>query len=100
MSPVHSHGASKCFLRVLRGQAIERNYDNPRCGVSCCDEANHLCGALELQSETILKKGEVAWINDDKAVHAIGSHNGRCVTLHCYIPGYKNAWVYKDHNNV
>ena len=83
-SPVHSHGGSQCFIKVLNGKLKERVFTMPPVGT--------LGGSLSLRKEHVHPTGSVSFMNDNTGLHEISSDTPT-VTLHVYIPGYRSCYA-------
>ena len=78
-SPVHSHGGSQCFIKVLEGSLHERVFAFPPLGTAG--------SPLELTRSSDFPTGSVSFLNDDIGLHDI-SVRERAISLHVYIPSY------------
>ena len=82
LSPIHDHGGSECWLRVIDGPLVEKFYELP--------ESTDKPGCpLKLKFSKSCDSGGVCFINDNRGLHAIGneSKDKIGVSLHCYVPG-------------
>jgi len=88
ITPVHSHGGSYSFVKILSGQASEQYFDNPNNDDEDCE--------MKLTTDAVRNPGDISIINDDVAVHVLGAPKERFVSLHIYLPGYTANWVWDD----
>jgi len=91
-SPIHDHGGSECWMRVVSAQLEERFYEQP-------EEAE---SAIRLRFQQRHRANSVCFINDEQGLHAIHNPNEKewAVSLHCYVPGYVSCNAYFDEKNA
>lgn len=108
-SPIHNHAGSECFLKVLRGEILERQYvvKNGEGDASAkCNWNKVTCSNVPpsdlIQSHTnVYSAGGCTFINDSLGVHSVeNQHSEAAITLHCYIPGYEmcKSWSEDSEN--
>ncbi len=86
VSPIHNHEGQSCWMAVLDGQMEEIHYPRP-------DEVQP--GPLEPRKSCIFERGQVAYINDDIALHVVKSAGDQPgVSLHLYSKGYDFCNIY------
>lgn len=81
-SPVHSHGGSQCFIKVLEGSLHERTFAFPEEG-SIGTPLRHL-------KSGVVSAGSVSFLNDEIGLHDVTVHE-RAMSLHVYVPGYEKV---------
>jgi len=86
-SPIHNHGGSECWLRVVQGTLEERLYEKP-------EEKS----PLVRKAVTKHTSPGVCFINDGMGLHAVAnpSKTEMAVSLHCYVPGFDVCTGYVD----
>eukprot|EP00485_Elphidium_margaritaceum_P005514 CAMPEP_0202708646 /NCGR_PEP_ID=MMETSP1385-20130828/20812_1 /ASSEMBLY_ACC=CAM_ASM_000861 /TAXON_ID=933848 /ORGANISM="Elphidium margaritaceum" /LENGTH=246 /DNA_ID=CAMNT_0049367679 /DNA_START=79 /DNA_END=819 /DNA_ORIENTATION=+ len=91
-SPIHDHGGSECWLRVVSGSLEERFYETPECVDS----------KLRMRFAQVHASPAVCFINDEQGLHAIAnpSDSEWAISLHCYVPGYEECHAFFDKNNA
>ena len=91
-SPIHDHGSSECWLRVIKGSLEERFYEKP------AQESS----AIKLRFSQVHKANAVCFINDEQGLHSINNplDDKWAVSLHCYVPGYEACNAYFDKKNA
>ena len=91
-SPVHDHGGSECWLRVIKGSLEERFYEKPQ----------YKNSAIKLRFSEVHKSDDVCFINDDQGLHSINNplNDIWSISLHCYVPGYESCNAFFDINNA
>jgi len=90
-SPCHDHSGAECFMRMVDGDLQEIRYHWPKTG-----EENK---PMQVLSSTVLKAGQVVFINDSMGLHKVGNPGtGNSCSVHCYIPPYDTckAWCTPD----
>jgi len=101
-SPIHNHAGSECFMKVLQGSIMERQYvirggegdgsvdkDAMQQQQSVAENSRIPRSDIILTNEKTYTAGSCTFINDSLGVHAISNPSSeRAVTLHCYIPAY------------
>merc|ERR1719471_1136930 len=89
-SPIHDHGGSECWLRVVKGHLEEAFYEIPQ-----------RKSAIKLRFKQVHKAGGVCFINDDQGLHSVSNplNNEWAISLHCYVPGYVECNAYFDKKN-
>jgi cysteine dioxygenase len=87
-SAIHDHAGSECWLRVVKGQAVEEMYDTPEVE----DDP------LQLRFSKRHDAGAVCFINDSVGLHRIAnaSDTEELVTLHCYSPPFDECKAFID----
>jgi len=85
-TPIHNHPNSQCFFKLLKGELIERCYDEPVEGAKPKRMVPTSEGRLD-------KLGSTGYIDDGIAIHmvenAIPSEGS--VTMHLYTPAYTSV---------
>jgi len=86
-SPIHDHGGSECWLRVVQGTLDERVYEKPKED-----------GPLHQTAVNQQPSPAVCFMNDRIGLHSIGnsSTTESAISLHCYVPGYDKCQAYLD----
>jgi cysteine dioxygenase len=76
---IHDHSDNGCWLKVLKGQLVEKIYDNN----------------LKLVKTNILKENEISFMKNDIGYHSIfNEENDIAVSLHIYSPpNYKTKFI-------
>jgi cysteine dioxygenase len=87
-SPIHDHAGSECWVKVLKGNALEELFENPK-----SEEEELHQTASNLHGE-----GGVCFINDSIGLHRIAnaSQETPLVTLHCYSPPFDSCKAFID----
>eukprot|EP01084_Bolivina_argentea_P278474 475751_1 len=90
-SPIHDHGGSECWLRVIKGELEERFYEKPEKQKS----------EIKLRFSKVHKAKAVCFIDDNQGLHAISNplEDTWCMSLHCYVPGYEECHAFFDQKN-
>jgi len=90
-SPIHDHGGSECWLRVVSASLEERFYDKPD---------GH--SEIRMRFRKECRAGGVCFINDEQGLHAIRNPSEKewAVSLHCYVPGYLECNAFFDEKNA
>lgn len=89
-SSVHSHGASRCHVKILRGQLDEIQVPCPRNP----DEMVEV--DLDRRKARLLKRDQVTYIDEELGAHWV-SNSSDCepaISLHIYLPPYHRSIVY------
>ncbi|UJR27222.1 hypothetical protein I4U23_008518 [Adineta vaga] len=91
-SSIHNHANSHCFMKCIQGTLIETKYAWPKEGDENQEEPMHII------SQTELKDGMVAYINDSIGLHRVEnpSHTDTAVTLHLYVPPYDHCNIFDE----
>ena len=88
-SPIHDHGNSECWLKVVTGALEENFYELPEKGKP-----------LKKRFSKVQKAGSVCFINDNIGLHSIGNPTNKgSISLHCYVPGYDSCHAFFDEKN-
>ena len=75
-SPIHNHAGQHCWMAVLDGEVEETQFAAP---------ADVGPGGLRLGVQRLFRPGQVAYINDDIALHRVRAAPGcQGVSLHLY----------------
>lgn len=76
---IHDHSDNGCWLKVLKGQLIEKIYDSN----------------LKLLKKNILRENEISFMKNDIGYHSItNEENNISVSLHIYSPpNYKTKFL-------
>lgn len=109
-SSIHDHSNSHCFMKCLDGELVETKFDWPGQKVdddegsennsgedfslsSNSDSEHRVAHEMTEKQRTLLKKNDVCYINDEIGLHRVEnpSHSKPAVTLHVYVPGYKEC---------
>jgi len=87
VSPIHDHGGSECWLRVVQGALEERYYEKPT------ENAPLVRKSVKQHSSP-----SVCFINDGLGLHSIANPSATetAISLHCYVPGYDVCHAYLD----
>ncbi len=86
VSPIHNHEGQCCWMSVLEGEMREDHYPRP---------AEVEPGPLPVVKTSTFQPGEVAYINDEIALHVVsGAKDAPAVSLHLYATGYDHCNVY------
>jgi cysteine dioxygenase len=86
VSPIHNHEGQCCWMAVLEGQMQELHYTRP---------AEVKPGPLEPLQTKLFESGQVAYINDEIALHVVAAAEGTSsVSMHLYSSGYDHCNVY------
>lgn len=73
-SDIHGHAKGGCLFKVLQGKVVENRYRPD--------------GSETLLSTTTCRPGNMAYIDDSMAHHAVGNPFAEsCISLHVYTPG-------------
>jgi predicted metal-dependent enzyme (double-stranded beta helix superfamily) len=86
-SPVHSHGQSDCFIKVVSGHLRERVFVTPTTQGQVLSSAREAAFYLP---------GTVSKMSNAVGLHDITS-SGRSVSLHVYVPGYTHCYAMPPH---
>lgn len=85
-SPIHDHAAQHCWMAVLDGVVEELQYDWPE----------HAVPLVERRRRAF-RRGEVAYIDDDIALHRVRCGGGeRGISLHLYSRPIDVCRVYDE----
>lgn len=85
-SPIHNHAGQHCWMAVLEGEIEEIHYTMPSEGQST---------PLVETRTSVFSCGDVAYINDDIALHKVRPVEGQAgVTLHLYSKPIQICNVY------
>jgi cysteine dioxygenase len=76
-SPVHDHGGSQGFVKVLRGRLTAENFVIP---AGAAGEGVR----LEPGGTRTMNRGEIDIVSPGQDVHRVGACGGRAITLHVY----------------
>eukprot|EP00834_Sanchytrium_tribonematis_P007741 NODE_752_length_4215_cov_0.325559.p4 type:complete len:210 gc:universal NODE_752_length_4215_cov_0.325559:1369-740(-) len=80
-SPIHDHGNSHCFMKILQGELHEIQYN----------------GDLQVKQHQILLENDLAYIQTS-GIHQVGNHsNENAVSLHIYSPPLKEYKTFSSH---
>jgi cysteine dioxygenase len=92
-SSIHNHMNSHCFMKCIQGTLIETKYAWPK-----DDQNDNIEHPMQMISQTELKDGKVAYINDSIGLHRVEnpSHTDTAITLHLYVPPYDHCNVYDE----
>jgi cysteine dioxygenase len=84
-SPIHDHAGSECWVKVVRGAAVEELFTYPN-----SDEEE-----LVQTARNVHQEGSVCFMNDSIGLHRIAnaSQDEPLVTLHCYSPPFDTCKV-------
>lgn len=87
-SAFHGHEGSKCFVKILSGELIEQQVPYP---------TQLLDGDCFEPSERLLKRDDVAYIDDSIGLHKVANRSADepAVTLHIYMPAYTKCRVFQ-----
>jgi cysteine dioxygenase len=100
-SSIHDHSNAHCFMKCLDGELLETKYEWPK--NKEMNNTAHVNAEEEKEmvekQRTMLKKNNVAYINDSIGLHRIEneSHTKPAVTLHVYIPPYNECQGFDLH---
>lgn len=105
ISPIHNHAGSECFLSILTGQIVERQYvvkggEGDSGAAPTFDPSKAVCSnippsELTQTHEETYSAGSCTFMNDSLGVHSVENpFDERAVSLHCYIPGYSECTSY------
>jgi cysteine dioxygenase len=94
-SSIHNHSNSHCFMKCIQGTLIETKYAWPKDDDEEDENKEH---PMHLISRTVLKEGEVAYINDSIGLHRVEnpSHTDTAITLHLYVPPYDHCDIFDE----
>lgn len=85
-SPIHNHEGQDCWMGVLEGDVEELRY---------CTPEEVVPGPLLPRDGKVFRKGQVAFIHDDFALHLVrGVGARRAVSLHLYAAPYPACSCY------
>jgi hypothetical protein len=85
-SPIHDHGSSTCWMKVLEGEIIEKEF---------CPENK----GLDLLNTIVLNEGTVQH-KDSSIIHSLENMSKReAVTLHVYSPPCVESFVWDLEGN-
>jgi len=84
MTPIHNHPDSQCFYKLLKGELIERTYDEPAVG----GKSKKMVVTDEFRLDKI---GGTGYIDDGMGIHMVENAlpSEGTVTLHLYTPAYE-----------
>lgn len=86
ISPIHNHEGQCCWMTVLEGSVTEAHYVRPE---------QVKPGPLEALKSRTYHAGQVAYINDDIALHVVSSAGGApAVSIHLYAKAFDQCNVY------
>eukprot|EP00475_Leptophrys_vorax_P024517 TRINITY_DN3384_c0_g1_i1.p1 TRINITY_DN3384_c0_g1~~TRINITY_DN3384_c0_g1_i1.p1 ORF type:complete len:245 (-),score=44.63 TRINITY_DN3384_c0_g1_i1:147-842(-) len=87
-SPIHDHAGSECWLKVVKGSAVEELFANPE------NEED----VLKQTAANVHGEGGVCFINDSIGLHRIANASNEVplVTLHCYSPPFDCCKAFVD----
>ena len=86
MTPIHNHPNSQCFYKLLKGELIERTYQEPA--------ADGKRKRMQVVDEFRLDKiGGTGYIDDGIGIHMVENAlpSEGSVTLHLYTPAYESV---------
>lgn len=83
MTPIHNHPDSQCFYKLLKGELIERTYEEPKEG----EKRRKMVQTDEFRLDKI---GGTGYIDDGMGIHMVENAlpSEGSVTLHLYTPAY------------
>ena len=92
-SSIHNHMNSHCFMKCIDGQLNETKYAWPQ-----DDQNDNTEHPMQVLSQSELKDGKVAYINDSIGLHRVEnpSHTDTAITLHLYVPPYDHCNVFDE----
>lgn len=71
---IHGHPVGGCSIKIMHGKLIENRYSTD--------------GSLTLLESCNYKAGDIAYIDDNIALHSVGNpFNQNALSLHVYTPG-------------
>uniref|UniRef100_A0A0N5AFB2 Cysteine dioxygenase n=1 Tax=Syphacia muris TaxID=451379 RepID=A0A0N5AFB2_9BILA len=84
---IHDHASAECFVKVLQGSFIERQYRQPE---------EDKCESLKMIQQHTLNTNEVTHINDKIGLHSIENPDPSepCCSLHIYFPPFNQCNVF------
>lgn len=89
-SAVHGHEGSRCFVKVLAGELLERRFQHPL----SADGAP----AQVFAHEGRLEENDVAYIDDSIGCHQVSNERDDlpAITLHIYAPPYRKCRIFEQ----
>lgn len=87
-SPIHNHAGQNCWMAILDGRMEETLFSFPH---------GRTAGPLTARKSRIYEPGQVAFINDDIALHRVRPVAGsRGISLHLYAKPIDVCMVYEE----
>lgn len=101
-SAIHDHADSHCFMKLLQGELAEVKFEMPKTqgiedgSTEATQTENFEEEKLKETATTILKEGDVAYINDNIGLHRVENrnHTDGAVSLHLYCPPFQMCSVF------
>lgn len=83
-SAFHGHEGSKCFVKVLSGQLLERKLPYPDKQI------------FDWETKQTLEKDSVTYIDDSIGIHQVVNESSTepAITLHVYLPAYLKCKIF------
>ena len=86
VSPIHNHEGQCCWMAVLEGQIQEEHYVKPE---------QVQPGPLAALQTRVFQPGQVAYINDEIALHVVSSEgDAPAVSMHLYAKAFDHCNIY------